>query len=114
MQAERNLGHTPKDTSIEQGTGYDIVSKDNKNNPQLFIDVKTKWHTDDKVYISKNEILCSRNEPKNFRLAIVIVSPEGTKPPRYLTNFDFGDPVFAETSKIFSLKKLLERSEKPA
>ncbi len=65
--------------------------------------------------LTKNEILCSRNEPEKFRLvAIVVVGEDGPRPPRYLTGYNFGEPVFAETATTFSLRKLLNFAGEPA
>ena len=79
----------------------------------LFIEVKGRWHQKPDVTLTKNEILCSRNEPVQFRLALVLVDERGAKPAHYLKGYPFGEPDFAETTRTFSLKKLLEGSTKP-
>jgi hypothetical protein len=112
-EAERALGRIPRDVSSERGIGYDIESKDSETGTLYFIEVKGKWEGKDNLTLTKNEILCSRNEPDKFRLAIVIVGEEGSRPPRYLAGHDFGEPVFDQTATIFSLRKLLEASEEP-
>jgi hypothetical protein len=112
-ETERSLGRIPRDVSAERGIGYDIESKDAKTGTLYFIEVKGKWEGKDDVVLTKNEILCSRNEPEKFRLALVTVGEDGPQPPRYLMGHDFGEPVFDQTATIFSLRKLLEASEKP-
>ena len=113
FQTERALGRTPRDVSSQRGLGYDIESKDGGTGSLFFVEVKGKWYGDDQVTITKNEILCSRNKPDRFRLALVVIRPDGAAEPRYLVDFDFGEPVFAETSKTFSLRKLLGKAGAP-
>ena len=110
---ERDLGRIPRDVSDERGIGYDIESKDPRSGTLYFIEVKGKWAGKDDLTLTKNEILCSRNEPEKFRLAIVLVGEDGPKPPRYIAGYDFGEPVFAETATTFSLRKLLNCAEDP-
>ncbi len=113
-EAEKSLGRIPRDVSAERGIGYDIESKDPKTGTLYFIEVKGKWESKDDLILTKNEILCSRNEPEKFRLAIVVFGEDGPKPPRYLAGYDFGEPVFAETATTFSLRKLLRAAGAPA
>jgi hypothetical protein len=112
--AERRLGRIPRDVSSTRGIGYDIESKDPETGTLYFIEVKGKWEGKDDVTLTKNEIFCSRNEPDKFRLALVVVGEEGTTPPRYLVRHAFGEPDFAETTRTFSLRKLLEMAGAPA
>ncbi len=113
MSAERSLGNEPTDVSDRRGIGYDIESRDPETGGLRFIEVKGRWGEGGEITLTKNEILCSRNEPGKFRLAIVVVGEEGARTPRYLHGMDFGEPAFAETSRSFGLKALLERSEEP-
>ncbi len=113
METERQLGRMPRDVSAARGIGYDIESKDPVTGSLLFIEVKGKWHQKADVTLTKNEILCSRNEPTKFRLALVLVDEQGAKRPRYLKGYSFGEPDFAETTRSFSLTKLLEGSTQP-
>lgn len=80
----------------------------------LFIEVKGKWHQKADVTLTKNEILCSRNEPAKFRLALVLVDEQGAKLPRCLKGYSFGEPDFAETTRLFSLQKLLKEAGDPS
>jgi len=112
-EAERNIGRLPRDVSAERGIGYDIESKDPETGTLYFIEVKGKWEGKDDVVLTKNEILCSRNEPEKFRLAIVVVGEDGARAPRYLKGYDFGEAVFAQTATTFSVRKLLQAAGEP-
>jgi hypothetical protein len=113
LAAERALGRMPRDVSAQKGLGYDIESKDPATGALFFIEVKGRWIGKSDVTLTKNEILCSRNEPEKFRLALVIVTEEGAQAPGYLQGFGFGEPDFAETTRTFSLQKLLEYAGEP-
>ncbi len=113
MEAERRLGRIPRDVSATRGIGYDIESKDPRTGSLYFIEVKGKWTGKDDLTLTKNEILCSRNEPEKFRLAIVVVGEDGARPPRYLKNYLFGEPDFRETARTFSLSGLLDSAGEP-
>ena len=112
-EAERSIGRLPRDVSAERGIGYDIESKDPETGSLYFIEVKGKWEGKDDLTLTKNEILCSRNEPEKFRLAIVVVGEDGARAPRYLKGYDFGEAVFAQTATTFSLRKLLQAAGEP-
>jgi superfamily II DNA or RNA helicase len=112
-EAEVRLGRVPRDVSSERGIGYDIESKDPETGTLYFIEVKGKWEGKDDLILTKNEILCSRNEPQKFRLAIVVVGEDGARAPRYLKRYDFGEPVFAQTATKFSLRRLLQAAGEP-
>lgn len=84
LAAERTLGRAPRDVSAQQGLGYDIESKDSTTGALFFIEVKGRWIGKNDITLTKNEILCSRNAPEQFRLALVIVAEEGARAPRYL------------------------------
>jgi SNF2 family DNA or RNA helicase len=113
METEQQLGRIPRDVSEARGIGYDIESKDPKTGALLFIEVKGRWHQKMDITLTKNEILCSRNEPAQFRLALVLVDGQGARSPQYLKGYTFGEPDFAETTRTFSLYKLLESATRP-
>lgn len=113
LAAERALGRLPRDVSAQKGLGYDIESKDPTTGSLFFIEVKGRWAGKSDITLTKNEILCSRNEPEKFRLALVRVEQNRTEAPRYLRGYLFGEPDFAETTRTFSLQKLLEHAGEP-
>jgi hypothetical protein len=113
METERQFGRIPRDVSEARGIGYDIESKDPNTGSLLFIEVKGRWHQKTDITLTKNEILCSRNEPDKFRLALVLIDEQGARSPQYIKGYTFGEPDFAETTRTFSLHKLLESAMKP-
>ena len=113
ISIEKSIGRMPTDVSKQRGIGYDIESKDPKTGSLYFIEVKGRWHTKDEVTLTKNEILCSRNEPEKFRLALVTIDETGPKILKYVKGFSFGEPDFAETTRTFNLSKLLELAGDP-
>ncbi|GBF07245.1 helicase domain protein [Deinococcus aerius] len=106
MQAERTLGREPRDVSAQRGLGYDIESKDPGTGRLYFIEVKGRWYEADTVTLTRNEILASRNAPEQFRLALVEVTPDGARAPRYLSGYSFNEPGFAEVAAVFHLGEL--------
>lgn len=113
MQAERSLGREPRDVSAQRGLGYDLESRDPTTGRLHFIEVKGRWHEADTVTLTRNEILASRNAPEQFRLALVEVTPEGARPPRYLSGYPFREPGFAEVAATFHLGELLGMATEP-
>lgn len=113
IQSEKILGREPRDVSASRGLGYDIESRDPTTGSLFFIEVKGRWHEHDDVTVTKNEILCARNEPEKFRLALVQVMETGALSPRYLAGYDYGEPDFEETTRTYSMKKLLQRAGEP-
>lgn len=113
LAAERALGRVPHDVSAQRGLGYDIESKDPLTGTLFFIEVKGRWVGKNDITLTKNKILCARNAPEQFRLALVIVAEEGARAPRYLRGFGFGEPDFAEATRTFSLRQLLEYAGEP-
>ncbi|MCC6523418.1 MAG: DUF3883 domain-containing protein [Polyangiaceae bacterium] len=113
MDAERALGRTPTDRSAERGLGYDIESKDPVANHLYFIEVKGRLNDADTVTLTRSEILCALNTPDRFRLAIVLVEGGVGKAPVYVTQFDFGQPGFAQTSATYGLSQLLAHGGPP-
>lgn len=111
MQAEVALGRQPRDVSAQRGLGYDIESKDPATGHLYFIEVKGRWQGADTVTLTRNEILASRNAPQQFRLALVEVTPEGPRTPRYLSHCQFKEPSFAEVAATFHLGELLSLSQ---
>lgn len=113
FEVERAFGRQPRDVSAQRGLGYDIESRDGNQGALVFVEVKGKWEGDDQVTTTKNEILCSRNEPDKFRLTLVVIGTDGVKYPQYVHVFSFGEPDFGETTRTFSLRKLLKHAGEP-
>jgi len=113
MAAERALGREPRDVSAERGIGHDIESRDPATGHLYFIEVKGRVEGADSVSLTKNEILCARNQPERFRLAIVVVGQGGAQAPVYVKDYDFGQPGFEQTSAVFPLATLLRWAAEP-
>jgi len=114
LAAERALGREPRDVSAQRGLGYDIESKEGATGEHLFIEVKGRQAGATTVTLTKNEILAALNTADRFRLAIVEVDGDTPKPPTYVRGFDFGQPVFAQTSATFDLAVLRQHGGDPA
>jgi SNF2 family DNA or RNA helicase len=113
MAAERALGREAKDRCAEKGLGYDIEARDPKASHLYFVEVKGRLAHADSVSLTRSEILCALNAPDRFRLAIVLIEKGEAKPPVYVTNFDFGQPGFAQTGATYALKQLLDHGGPP-
>lgn len=113
FEAERALGREPRDVSAERGRGYDIESKDPASGRLVFIEVKGRWHDQDTVTLTRNELLASLNTPEQFRLALVRVGEAGAQPPRYVSGRPFREPGFAEVAATFHLGELLGVAREP-
>ena len=117
LKAERSLmpqalGREPRDVGKEK-IGYDIESRDPKTGDIYFIEAKGRSEKADTVSLTRKEILTALNVPDRFRLAIVLI--EGGQPadPVYVTEFDWGQPGFAQTHSTYSLAALLSRGGVP-
>jgi hypothetical protein len=113
MDTERGLGRLPRDVSAQKGLGYDIESKDPESGSLFFIEVKGRHVGRDDLTLTKNEILCSRNAPERFRLALVALEGKEVRGIRYLRGHRFREPEFAETARNFSFRELLETAGEP-
>ena len=111
--AERALGREPTDRSKERGLGYDIESRDPNQRHLYFVEVKGRIAGADSVTLTRNEILCALNAPDKFRLAVVLVEDGVAHVPVYVTEFDFGQPGFAQTSATYDLKRILKQAGPP-
>ena len=83
MEAERGLGRMPSEMPHEN-PGYDIESKDPRDNRLLFIEVKGKAAGSTTLTVSKTQILTAFNKPDEFILAIVEVDGDTASEPRYV------------------------------
>lgn len=108
LAAEEKLGREAKDVGAEK-LGYDVESRDRKTGDLFFIEVKGRSDGADSVSLTKNEIIRALNVPERFRLAVVMVKDGAAQDPVYVTDFDWGQPGFAQTHSTFLLGALLER-----
>ena len=113
MAAERALGRSPRNVSAERGLGYDVESKDKEAGELIFVEVKGRALGASDITLTRSEILCALNEPKKFRLAIVLVEEGRAHPPVYVRHLDVGQPGFGLTSATYSLKQLLDMGVPP-
>lgn len=113
MQAERSLGHVPRDVS-EDKCGYDIESLSGTTNRLRFLEVKGRTDGADTVTITRNEIVTGINSASSFILAIVQIDGEQVSQPVYVRNPFEREPDFDVTSVNYKLKELLERGETPS
>lgn len=111
MAAEQRLGWVPRDVSAIRGLGYDVESKDPESGSLIFIEVKGRWHLKHQVTVTRNEILCSRNEPDKFCLALVEIDKNGARPPVYLKRCQLGDPSFTLNSGNCDIRRSIESAQ---
>ncbi|MBT4892460.1 MAG: DUF3883 domain-containing protein [Gammaproteobacteria bacterium] len=113
MEAERALGNDPMDVSAQK-VGYDILSFNPELKSQRFIEVKGRIEGADTVMLTRNEIITSLNMPDDYILAIVQVSQESVREPRYVRGaLSDHEPAFEHTAIQYKLSSLLERAEVP-
>jgi hypothetical protein len=112
IETETSLGRAPRDVSSQRGLGYDVESRDPESGI-LFIEVKGLGAGRDRVTLTKNEILCARNKPDNFVLALVRVGGNQKRELRYLRGHDFGELDFAEECRGYHLTPLWEKASEP-
>ena len=113
MEAERTLGREPKEMPHEN-PGYDIESRDPKDNRLLFIEVKGKVTGATTVTVSKTQIFTAFNKPDDFILVIVEIEDGTAKEPRYIRQPFQKEPDFGVTSVNYKLNELLARAEPPS
>jgi hypothetical protein len=111
MDAEKQLGHDPRDVSAAK-FGYDIESKvaDGK---LRFIEVKGRVLGAITVTVTRNEILTALNKPDDFILAVGQVE-DGQHKLVYIRRPFQQEPDFAVESINYNLAELLNRGEAPA
>lgn len=114
MDAERRLGNTPTDVSVQK-VGYDITSYDPKTDHLRFIEVKGRIDGADTVMITRQEVITSLHEPEKFILAIVEVDNGFAREPIYVRGaLDTREPPFDQNAIQFDMRRLLERGGAPA
>ncbi|HOT37741.1 MAG TPA: helicase-related protein, partial [Candidatus Latescibacteria bacterium] len=113
LETERALGYEPIDRELDK-VGYDIESRVPNTGRLRFIEVKGRVADAATITVTKNEILCSLNQPENYILAIVEFRNDGTHRVRYLRTPFGAEPDFDVTSVNYDLAGLLARSEEPS
>ncbi|MCB9507840.1 MAG: DUF3883 domain-containing protein [Kofleriaceae bacterium] len=113
MAAEIALGRQPRDVSHIDRLGYDIESLDPVTGELFFIEVKGRVIGSESVTLQTSQIRCALNAPDRFRLAICTIENDVASAPTYLSHFDFGQPVFAQTSAEFVLATLVAAGRAP-
>jgi superfamily II DNA or RNA helicase len=111
MDAERKLGHDPRDVSGEK-CGYDIESKV-EDGRLRFIEVKGRVAGAFTVTVTRNEILTALNKPDDFILAVGQVE-NGEHKLVYVRQPFQNEPEFAVESINYKLQELLSRGQSPA
>jgi hypothetical protein len=100
MAAERALGFEPRDVSRDK-CGYDIESRDPTTNSHLrFVEVKGLGSGNNRVSITRNELLRARNSGEWHRLALVQVTADTANSPVDISGHDLGEVGFAESGRI--------------
>jgi hypothetical protein len=112
MDAERKLGHDPRDVSGEK-CGYDIESKVEADGRLRFIEVKGRVSGALTVTVTRNEILTALNKPDDFILAVGQVE-DGEHKLVYVRQPFQNEPEFAVESINYKLQELLSRGQSPA
>jgi hypothetical protein len=112
FEAEKALGRMPRDVSGVRGEGYDIESMDS-NGDLFFIEVKGRVAGADSVTLTINEVNRGRNDPQQFRLALVTVTGDQAAAPLYVSGIDWGVPGFGDTQITKNLQQLLAAGRAP-
>jgi superfamily II DNA or RNA helicase len=113
MAAERALGFEPRDVSRDK-CGYDIESRDPTTNSHLrFVEVKGLGSGNNRVSITRNELLRARNSGEWHRLALVQVTADTANSPVYISGHDLGEVGFAEIGRMLRLPELLAVAREP-
>ena len=104
---ERACGREPIDVS-DQNKGWDIESRNDRGN-LIMIEVKGRTAGERKITMSTNEYFAGRNEPDNYRLAIVMVRDNQAESMRYYEaprNKQLDQAIASVTFHIKDLKQV--------
>lgn len=114
IEAERRLGHTPRDVSIEK-CGYDILSLDGQSGHSRFIEVKGRREDATTVTVSRNEILVGLSSQEQFILAIACVdlAQQRVSALRYVRHPFDREPDPSAASVNYKLQDLWGRGSEP-
>jgi len=115
VEAEKNLGRIPEVQS-HSNPGYDILSRDPKDETYRFIEVKGHLSKTTEISVSAQQVQKAKTNPNSWILAVVTVPSERQAKPsvRYLKE-PFKDTTmhFAQSRLSLSLNKLLPKATKP-
>jgi hypothetical protein len=111
MAAEEALGFVPRDVSRDN-CGYDIESR-RPDGHLRFIGVKRVGTGNDRIILTRNEMLRARNAVEQHRLAIVRVDGPHAGQPQYVSGVEFRETGFSEIGTILYLPELLTRAREP-
>ncbi|AEJ43097.1 helicase-related protein [Alicyclobacillus acidocaldarius] len=113
LEAERRMGHEVIDVSAAK-CGWDITARIRKPDGTIaaerHIEVKGRAKGQDTITVTRNEMMYALNQGDKFLLAIVIVDGDRVDGPYYIRNPFRERPDWAEVSKTFDLRLLLERA----
>lgn len=112
IQAEQTLGHQPKDISHEN-RGYDIESVIPQTGRLRFIEVKGRIAGATTVTITKKEIITALNQPEQYILALVKISPETPPEIRYISQPFQQPPDLGVNSVNYNWEDLWNRGDDP-
>jgi superfamily II DNA or RNA helicase len=113
MATERELGHSPRDISMEK-KGWDIESRNGETGQLRFIEVKGRHIDGRDLILTKNEILASLNATDKFILAIVRIDNGFASEPVYVRKFFDRELGFGETAVVFNVNDLLSLGSAPS
>ena len=116
MACERRLGREPKEMD-HNNPGYDIESRDSGTGMIYFIEVKGRIEGRDSVNIKARQIREAINNPERFVLAIAVIPEDDADPAVKYVRRPFSpkdQPHFAEVSRNFDLRKMLDLGEEPS
>ena len=112
INAEQKLDHQPQDISGEN-RGYDIESLNPQTSRLTFIEVKGRIAGATNVTITKNEIITALNQPEQYILALVKISPETDPEIRYISQPFQKEPDFGVNSVNYNWADLWNRGKNP-
>jgi hypothetical protein len=114
--AEEARGCTVTDVSAAK-CGWDLTSRppprDGVESAVRHLEVKGRIRDATTVTVTRNELMCSLNEPEKFALAVVLVNEDdSTEGPLYVRGLLKEPPQFDVVSINYKLSELLTRAQK--
>ncbi|TQE99105.1 MAG: DUF3883 domain-containing protein [Spiribacter salinus] len=115
-EAEEALGNSVKDVSADN-CGWDLTAQppevDGVLPPSRHIEVKGRAAGQETITVSSNEIREGLNQGEKFFLAVVLVDGDRVDGPHYIRAPFDQEPGWAEASRNFRIRDLLERARPP-